>query len=66
MEHKLQRRAAFQRAATRPESRAGVGSKKVIVTGRFSEIANERAVDADFNDAGRALSPAVRRSRWLW
>lgn len=40
---------------------AGVGSKQVTVMGKFSEIADERAVEADFKDAGRALSPDIAR-----
>lgn len=40
---------------------AGVGSKNVTVAGKFSEIADERSVDADFKDAGRILSPDIAR-----
>ncbi|NYD40029.1 DEAD/DEAH box helicase [Nocardioides panaciterrulae] len=40
---------------------AGVGTNKVAVAGTFTEIADERSVDADFKDAGRVLSPDIAR-----
>ncbi|GAA5036841.1 DEAD/DEAH box helicase [Actinopolymorpha pittospori] len=40
---------------------ASAGNKNVVVEGQFSEIADERSVEADFKMAGRILSPDVAR-----
>ncbi|WP_433354777.1 DEAD/DEAH box helicase [Micromonospora saelicesensis] len=40
---------------------AGVNTKSVKVVGGFSEIADDRAVEADFKAAARVLSPDIAR-----
>ncbi|MBP2702921.1 DEAD/DEAH box helicase family protein [Microbispora sp. RL4-1S] len=40
---------------------AGVTTKKVRTVGKFSEAADERAIDAAFKSAGRILSPDLAR-----
>ncbi len=40
---------------------AGVSTKSVKVFGKFSEVADDRAVEADFKNAGRILSPDIAR-----
>ncbi|WP_328525625.1 DEAD/DEAH box helicase [Kribbella sp. NBC_00359] len=40
---------------------AGVRSKNVAIAGKFSEMADDRSVEADFKAAGRVLSPDLAR-----